>query len=76
MGDYHFMTRNSGTAREKLGDVDLANDAAALRFGRQVVRELMQDNLRQPPGWFMVITQDKRAVGKIRLVAEAGRSGA
>jgi hypothetical protein len=36
----------------------------------------MQDNLRQPPGWFMVITRDKRAVGKIPLVAEAGRSGA
>jgi hypothetical protein len=40
-----------------------------------VVRELMQDNLRQPPGWFMVITQDKRAVGKVPLVTEAGRSG-
>jgi len=75
MDNYHFMTRNSGRAREQLGAVDLADDAAALRFGRQVVRELMQNNLRQPPGWFMVITQDKRAVGKIPLVAEADGSG-
>jgi hypothetical protein len=75
MGDYHFMTRDKGRAREELGDVALANDAAALRFGRRVVRELMYDNDRQPPGWFMVITQAKRAVGKIPLVAGAALSG-
>ena len=74
MCTYHFMTRDAGKASEELGYVELANDAAALHFGERVVHDLMHDNHKQPPGWFMVITEDKRAVGKIPLVAELALS--
>ena len=38
---YSFAVRNGATEIEKLGSMALANDDAALAFGRRMIRDLL-----------------------------------
>ena len=45
----------------------LSNDAAALAFGKQIIRDLMRSNSEQYTGWIINITEG------IRCGVDAGR---
>ena len=52
----------------------LSNDAAALAFGKQIIRDLMHSDSEQYTGWIMDITEGERSVvGSIRCGVDAGR---
>jgi hypothetical protein len=61
---YHFKVHN-GTKIEELGDMELRGDAAALSFGRLVIKELIHKDIGYHTGWTMDVTEDNRAVGSI-----------
>ena len=62
---YSFAVRNGATEIEKLGSMALANDDAALAFGRRMIRDLMREGAEQYAGWTMDVAEDERAVGSI-----------
>jgi hypothetical protein len=62
---YSFAVRNGATEIEKLGRVALANDDAALAFGRLMIRDLMREGAEQYAGWTMDVAEDERAVASI-----------
>jgi hypothetical protein len=62
---YSFAVRNSATEIEKLGSMELANDDAALAFGKRMIRDLMREGAEQYPRWTMDIAEDERAVASI-----------
>ena len=51
----------------------LSNDAAALAFGKQVIRDLMHSDAEQYTGWIMDIIERERSAGSIRCRVDAGR---
>jgi len=66
MPAYSFVVRNNdATEIEKLGAMALANDDAALAFGRLMIRDLMRECAEQHAGWTMDVAEDERAVGSI-----------
>jgi hypothetical protein len=62
---YSFAVRNSATEIEKLGSMELANDDAALAFGKRMIRDLMREGAEQYARWTMDIAEDERAVASI-----------
>ena len=64
---YSFAVRNSATEIEKLGSMELANDDAALAFGKRMIRDLMREGAKQYAGWTMNVAEDERAVASIRF---------
>lgn len=62
---YHFAVHDNGAEIEELGDMELRGDAAALSFGRLVIKELIQKDAGYYTGWTMHVKEDKRAVGSI-----------
>lgn len=71
MPHYHFCLQNEGDRIDDLGGLVLANDAAALAFGRRVIRELLHNNPEQHACWMMDITECDRIVHSIPLVFDA-----
>jgi hypothetical protein len=66
MPAYSFVVRNNdATEIEKLGAMELANDNAALAFGRRMIRDLMREGAEQHAGWTMDVAKGERAVASI-----------
>ena len=66
---YHFaIQRNSKT--ENLGGLAMANDAAAIEFGKLVVQDLIRRHPEQHAGWTMEITERDRAVFSVDFESE------
>jgi len=73
MAGYHFAIKGiEGT--EVLGGMDLTDDAAAIDFGNEVIRDLMQRWAEQYAGWTMEITEGDRPVDSVPFEANAGRA--
>ena len=62
---YGFAVRDGATEIEKLGSMTLANDDAALAFGRRMIRDLMREGAEQYAGWTMDVAKGERAVASI-----------
>jgi hypothetical protein len=63
---YSFSIRSGdGGGWEFLGCTDLLNDYAARAFGNDVIRDMLQGNADQYPGWSMDIGESGRAVCSI-----------
>jgi hypothetical protein len=71
MGYYHFTVDKSGRI-EVLGGTLLADDDAAVAFGKQVIRDLNHD-AKECAGWAMLITEGARTVGAIPFELDASR---
>jgi hypothetical protein len=71
MGYYHFTIDKSGGI-EVLGGTPLDDDAAAIAFSQQVIRDLKHD-AKECAGWAMLITEGARTVGAIPFELDAGR---
>jgi hypothetical protein len=67
MPAYHFAIRDAGSGSEKLGGMDLLDDATAIAFGNGVMRDLKHEAAKQYVGSIVDITQDKRVVGRVRF---------
>jgi hypothetical protein len=67
--NFGFVVHDTDTKAEVLGDMELGGDAAALSFGRLVIRELIHRAAGYCSGWTLDITEDKRAVGSVPLDA-------
>lgn len=65
---YVYAVQNG--EREELGGIELADDEAALNFGRQVVRDAMGTEPGRYAGSTMDITENERSVGSIAFEAE------
>jgi hypothetical protein len=73
MAGYRFAIKST-EATEDLGGMDLADDAAAVDFGIEVIRDLMQRWANQYTGWTMEIKEGDRAVGSVAFTANALRN--
>ena len=61
--DYHFALHDAeGAMSDNLGDLQLADDNAAIDHARLVVHDMLIDNPAHYPHWTMNITQDERVV--------------
>lgn len=67
MSVYRFVLRNPGGQVEELGFLPLPDDGEAVAFGKTVGRELARGEPHM--GSVMVVTEDERPVGKIRIGA-------
>jgi len=67
MSIYRFVLRNPAGQVEELGFLPLPDDREAVAFGKTVGRELAQGKPASHTGSFMVVTEDERPVGKIRV---------
>ena len=65
MTTYSFATSQHGTEAEKLGDVELSDDAAALVFAQRVVFDLLFENSMDRTGWSLGVSAGTRNVGGI-----------
>ena len=69
MSIYRFVLRHPGGQVEELGFLPLPDDREAVAFGKTVGRELVQGAPTPHTGLVMVVTEDERPVGKIRVAA-------
>ena len=67
MSIYRFVLRNPDGQVEELGFLPLPDDREAVAFGTTVGRELVQGAPIPRTGLVMVVTEDERPVGKIRV---------
>jgi hypothetical protein len=65
MPQYTFSMHNTGTVTEKLGSRVSDDDAAALTFGRDVIRDFLREDGGKYFNWILDISDDDRAVGTI-----------
>jgi hypothetical protein len=65
MSVYRFVLRSRRGQIEELGFLPLPDDREAVAFGKTVGRELAQGEPHT--GSVMVVTEDERPVGKIRV---------
>ena len=66
---YLFNLHND-TQVEELGSMALVDDAAALAFGKQVIRDLLDKDDEHCGGWTLEIIEGDRRVASIRFGAE------
>jgi hypothetical protein len=66
---YLFNLHND-TLVEELGSMALVDDDAALAFGKQVIRDLLDKDDEHYSGWTLEITEDDRRVASIGFGAE------
>jgi len=69
MSGYLFNLHNDAQV-EKLGSMALVDDDAALAFGKQVIRDLLDKDDEHHSGWTLEITQGDRRVASIGFGAE------
>jgi hypothetical protein len=63
---YHFTTsRKDGTRSEKLGGIELKDDAAAFEFGTDIIQDLMLGDAEQYISWVLDITEGVRVIGSM-----------
>jgi hypothetical protein len=55
---------------EELGSMALVDDAEALALGKQVIRDLLDEDDEQCSGWTLEIIEGDRRVASIRFGAE------
>ena len=63
MPAYHFCLRNDVGDNEELGYFAMADDDAALDFGRDVIRDISRQHAAAYTGSGMEITEGARVVG-------------
>jgi hypothetical protein len=73
MPSYDFYL-NSNSDIDDLGYMELADDAAALAFGEQVIRDSMEGDAEQYTGWTIDIAEGERTVASIPFAADACRN--
>ena len=66
---YHFAIQNDGTGIESLGGWALADDGAALTFGKRVIQDLLETDADRYATWAMDIAEGARVVGSIPFEA-------
>jgi hypothetical protein len=71
MGNYHFTVDNGGKI-EVLGATPLANDDAAIAFGKRVIQDFKRHS-EQYPGWVILISEGDRTVAAIPFELDAIR---
>jgi hypothetical protein len=64
---YYFDLQNGGNRLDALSGVTLADDGAALAFGKRLMRELLDRNPEQHARWTMEINEGERTVHRIPL---------
>jgi hypothetical protein len=69
MISYQFNLHNY-TRVEELGCMMLVDDDAALAFGKQVIRDLLDNDDEHYIGWTLEITEDERRVASIGFGAK------
>ena len=69
MSGYLFNLHNDAQV-EKLGSMALVDDDAALAFGKQVIRDLLDKDKERYSGWTLEITEGDRRVASIGFGAE------
>jgi hypothetical protein len=69
MISYQFNLHND-TRVEELGSMTLVDDDAALAFGKQVIRDLLDNDNEHYSGSTLEITEDERRVASIGFGAE------
>jgi hypothetical protein len=74
MPNYHFDLQSDGERLDALGGVTLADDGAALSFGKRVIRELLEKNHEQHAHWTMEIKDGDRTVHSIPVETASCRS--
>jgi hypothetical protein len=77
MRAYHFTMRGAAGISEELGSHQLDDDADAVSFGLQVVRDLMQVKPEEYAGSVLAITDQARTVGVVpcKVGVRAARPG-
>ena len=70
---YHFCLRNDVGDNEELGYLAMADDDAALDFGRDLIRDITRQHAAAYTGSVMEITEGERAVGSVPLDIEASQ---
>ena len=63
MPAYRFSTRQGPADTEWLGAIVLPDDAEALAFGRQLIRDFKREHAMQSVGWTLEIAEQRRTVG-------------
>jgi hypothetical protein len=65
MPAYRFSTRQGPTDTEWLGAIELSDDAEALAFGKQLIRDIKCEETTHCVGWTLEIAEQRRAVGAV-----------
>ena len=68
----YLFNLHNGTQVEELGSMALVDDAAALAFGKQVIRDLLDKDDEHCSGWTLEIIEGDRRVASIHFGAERG----
>jgi hypothetical protein len=65
MPAYRFSTRQGPADTEWLGAIELRDDAEALDFGKQLIRDIKCEETTRCLGWTLEIVEQRRAVGNV-----------
>lgn len=64
MAGYYFVIRSTKDT-EDLGAMDFADDAEAVAFGKQIIRDLMDRAPKNYASWTMEIREGERTVRNV-----------
>ena len=67
MPAYRFSTRQGPAVNEWLGAIELPDDAEALAFGKQVIRDYKREETTRCVGWSLEIAEQRRVVGNVHF---------
>jgi hypothetical protein len=71
---YHFVTNNAGRT-EDLGAMDLVDDAAAIAFGNEVIRDLIHGAAKQYTGRLPASHSRGQRRSRSKEIKESPRAG-
>jgi hypothetical protein len=74
VSNYHFCMHKDSASVEGLGAIILANDAEALAFATQVIRDIKTGAHGRYDGWTMDITERSRDAGAFFSIASRSRN--
>jgi hypothetical protein len=66
---YRFAIHHGAAETEKLGTIELCDDADALDFANRIIHDMPAEDRTHGDGCAVDITDGKRAVGRIRCCA-------
>ena len=72
MPAYLYAIRQNGDRPEGLGEIELPDDAEAIAFGKQVIRDMEKQDTHA--GWAMDIAEGEREVGTVLFGSDVERS--
>ena len=67
---YRFALHLGAAESEKLGTIELRDDADALDFAKRIIRDMPDEDRTRGDGRSVAITDGERAVGCIRCSAD------